>query len=67
MIEKIDLKQVEKQTYLFTFSDGLYDMAYGSLLIFSAIAPILREMIYLGYIFFMILPAPLIILIGKPN
>lgn len=65
MIEKIDLKNVEKQTYRFTFSDGLYDMAYGSLLLFTAIAPILREMIYLGYIFFMILPAPLIILLGK--
>ena len=65
MIEKIDLKKIEKQTYRFTFSDGLYDMAYGSLLLFTAIAPILREMIYLGYIFFMILPAPLIILLGK--
>lgn len=65
MIEKIDLRQVEKQTYRFTFSDGIYDIAYGSLLIFIAIAPILREMIYLGYIFFMILPAPLIILLGK--
>lgn len=65
MIEKIDLKKIEKQTYRFTFSDGLYDMAYGSLLLFSAIAPILREVIYLGYIFFMILPAPLIILLGK--
>ena len=65
LIEKIDLRQVEKQTYRFTFSDGIYDIAYGSLLIFIAIAPILREMIYLGYIFFMILPAPLIILLGK--
>ena len=65
MLEKIDLKNVEKQTYRFTFSDGLYDMAYGSLLLSFAIAPILREMIYLGYIFFMILPATLIILLGK--
>jgi hypothetical protein len=65
MIEKIDLKKIEKQTYRFTFTDGLYDMAYGSLLVFTAIAPILREIIYLGYIFFMILPAPLILILGK--
>jgi len=65
MIEKIDLKKVEKQTYRFTFSDGLYDMAYGCLLIFIAIAPILREILYPSYIIFLILPAPLILILGK--
>ena len=65
MTEKIDLKKVEKQTYRFTFTDGLTDMTYGSLLIFIAIAPILREILYPSYIIFMILPAPLILILGK--
>lgn len=65
MTEKIDLKKVEKQTYRFTFTDGLYDMAYGSLLIFIAIAPILREILYPSYIIFVILPASLILVLGK--
>ena len=65
MNEKIDLKKVEKQTYRFTFTDGLYDMAYGSLIFFIAIAPILREILYPSYIIFMILPASLIIVLGK--
>ena len=64
MTEKIDLKKVEKQTYRFTFSDGLYDMAYGSLILFIAIAPILREILYPSYIIFMILPASLILILG---
>ena len=65
MNEKIDIEKIEKQTYQFTFSDGIYDMAYGTMLIIFAIAPILREIIYLWYILFMIIPAPLIILLGK--
>ncbi len=65
MIEKIDLKKIEKQTYDFTFTDGLYDMAYGSLIFFIAIAPILREILYPSYIIFLVLPAPLIIILGK--
>ena len=65
MNEKIDLKKVEKQTYRFTFTDGLYDMTYGALLIFIAIAPILREILYPSYILFMVLPPPLILLLGK--
>ena len=64
MTEKIDLKKVEKQTYRFTFSDGLYDMAYGSLILFIAIAPILREILYPSYIIFMILPPSLILILG---
>jgi hypothetical protein len=64
MIEKIDLKKVEKQTYRFTFSDGLYDMAYGSLIFFIAIAPILREILYPSYIIFLVLPASLILILG---
>jgi len=64
MPEKIDLKKVEKQTYRFTFTDGLYDMAYGSLLFFIAIAPILREILYPSYILFMVLPPSLILLLG---
>jgi hypothetical protein len=65
MTEKIDLKKVEKQTYRFTFTDGLTDMTYGCLLIFIAIAPILREILYPSYIIFMILPASLILILGK--
>ena len=65
MNEKIDLKKVEKQTYRITFTDGLYDMTYGSLLVFIAIAPILREILYPSYILFLILPPSLIILLGK--
>ena len=65
MNEKIDLKKVEKQTYQFTFTDGLTDMAYGSLLIFIAIAPILREILYPSYILFLILPPALITILGK--
>jgi hypothetical protein len=65
MNEEIDLKKVEKQTYRFTFTDGLYDMAYGSLLFITAIAPILREILYPSYILFMILPPSLILLLGK--
>jgi len=65
MIKKIDLKKIEKQTYQFTFTDGLYDMAYGSLLFFIAIAPILREILYPSYIIFLILPASLILILGK--
>jgi hypothetical protein len=66
MNEKIDLKKVEKQTYRFNFTnDGIYDMGYGSLLIFIAIAPILREILYPSYILFMVLPASLIIVLGK--
>jgi hypothetical protein len=65
MTEKIDLKKIEKQTYRFTFTDGLTDMVYGSLLIFIAIAPILREILYPSYIIFLILPPSLIIILGK--
>ncbi len=65
MIEKIDLIKVEKQTYRFTFTDGLYDMAYGSLILFIAIAPIIREILYPSYIIFLVLPASLILIFGK--
>jgi 4-amino-4-deoxy-L-arabinose transferase-like glycosyltransferase len=65
MSEKIDLKKIEKQTYRFTFTDGLYDIAYGSLIFFIAIAPILREILYPSYIIFLVLPAPLILILGK--
>jgi hypothetical protein len=65
MIENINLKEIEKQTYRFTFQDGLYDIAYGCLLFFIAIAPILREIIYLWYILFLVLPASLILILGK--
>jgi hypothetical protein len=65
MTEKIDLKKVEKQTYRFIFTDGLTDMTYGSLLIFVAIAPILREILYPSYIIFLILPPSLITILGK--
>jgi len=65
MKENINLKELEKKAYQFTFKDGIYDIAWGALLISIAIAPILREIIYLGYIIFLVLPAPLIIILGK--
>jgi len=65
MSEKIDLKKIEKQAYQITFTDGLYDIAYGSLILFIAIAPILREILYPSYIIFLVLPAPLILILGK--
>jgi hypothetical protein len=65
MTETIDLKKVERQTYRFTFTDGLYDIAYGTLLICFAIAPILREILYPSYIIFLTVPAPLILILGK--
>ena len=65
MVDRLNLKEIEMKAYRFTFKDGLYDMTYGTLLVSIAVAPILREMIYLGYIFFLIVPAPLIILLGK--
>lgn len=65
MKEKIDLKELEKKSYRFTFKDGIYDIAYGALLISFALAPILREIIYLWYIIIVIPPAPLIIILGK--
>jgi hypothetical protein len=65
MNEKMNLKEIEKKAYRFTFKDGIYDIAYGALLISIAIAPILREIIYLGYIVFLVLPASLIIILGK--
>jgi len=65
MMETIDLKKVERQTYRFTFTDGLYDIAYGTLLICFAIAPILREILYPSYIIFLTVPAPLILILGK--
>jgi len=65
MNEKIDLKKIEKQTYRFTFTDGLTDMAYGSLIFFIAIAPVLREILYPSYIIFLILPPALITILGK--
>ena len=65
MVDRLNLKEIEKKAYRFNFKDGLYDMTYGTLLVSIAVAPILREMIYLGYIFFLIVPAPLIILLGK--
>jgi len=65
MTEKINLKEIERETYRFTFTDGLYDMAYGFLIFSFAIAPILREILYPSYIIFLILPAPLILILGK--
>ena len=65
MNDKINLKELEKKSYRFTFKDGIYDIAYGALLISFALAPILREIIYLWYIILVIPPAPLIIILGK--
>ncbi len=65
MTENINLKDIEKKSYRFTFKDGIYDIAYGALLLSFALAPILREIIYLWYVLIVIPPAPLIIILGK--
>jgi hypothetical protein len=38
---------------------------FGVLLVSFALAPILREVIGLGYILFLVIPAPLILTLGK--
>ena len=65
MTEKINLKELEKKSYRFTFKDGIYDIAYGALLLSFALAPILREITFTWYILIVIPPAPLIIVLGK--
>ncbi len=65
MNENIDLKAIEKKSYQINFQDGIYDIMFGILLISFAVAPVLREIIGLGYIFFLIVPAPLFFMIAK--
>ncbi|MBU1940773.1 MAG: hypothetical protein KKC68_03270 [Candidatus Thermoplasmatota archaeon] len=65
MNENINLKTLEKKAYHINFQDGIYDIMFGILLISFAVAPILREIIGLGYIFFMIVPAPLFYMLAK--
>ena len=65
MTEKMNLKEIEKKAYRFTFQDGIYDIMFGVLLVSFALAPILREVIGLGYILFLVIPAPLILTLGK--
>jgi len=65
MNEKINLKEIEKKTYRFTFQDGIYDIMFGVLLVSFALAPIIREIIGLGYILFLAIPAPLIFTLAK--
>lgn len=64
MTEPMNLKEIEKKAYRFTFTDGIYDLTYATLLIMIALAPILRELIGLGYILFLVIPAPLLLLLG---
>ena len=65
MNQNLDLKAIEKKSYQINFQDGIYDIMFGILLISFAVAPILREIIGLGYIFFMIVPAPLFYILAK--
>ena len=65
MNQKINLKEIERKSFNLFFKDGISDIAFGTLLISFAIAPILREIIYLWYIIIVIPPAPLIIILGK--
>jgi len=65
MTEKMNLKEIEKKAYRFTFQDGIYDIMFGVLLVSFALAPIIREVIGLGYILFVVIPAPLILVLGK--
>ena len=65
MTEKINLKEIEKRSYRAFFQTGIYDIAVGVLLLSYAIAPVIRDVIGLFYITFVIIPAPLIILLGR--
>ena len=65
MTEKMNLKEIEKKAYRFTYQDGIYDIMFGVLLVSFALAPIIREFIGLGYILFLVIPAPLILTLGK--
>jgi hypothetical protein len=64
MNEKINLKEIEKRSYRAYFQTGLYDVAFGALILSFAIAPILRDVLGLFYIPFVIIPASLIIMLG---
>ena len=64
MNEIINLKEIEKRSHRIYFQTGIYDVAFGVLLLSFAIAPVIRDAIGRFYIPFVIIPAPLIILLG---
>ena len=43
MTEKMNLKEIEKKAYRFTYQDGIYDIMFGVLLLLFALAPALRQ------------------------
>jgi hypothetical protein len=65
MNEKINLKEIEKRSYRSFFQTGLYDVAFGVLLLSFAIAPVIRDVFGRFYMPFIIIPAPLIMLFGR--
>jgi hypothetical protein len=65
MNEKINLKEIEKRSYRSFFQTGLYDVAFGVLLLSFAIAPVIRDVFGRFYMPFIIIPAPLIMLLGR--
>ena len=65
MNEKMNLKEMEKKAYRFTFQDGIYDIMFGVLFVSFALAPIIREVIGLSYILFLVIPAPLLFTLAK--
>ena len=67
MTEKINLKEIEKRSYRAYFRTGLYDVAFGVLILSFAIAPVIRDVIGLFYIPIFIIPGPLIILLGMKH
>ena len=67
MTEKINLKEIEKRSYRAYFRTGLYDVAFGVLILSFAIAPVIRDVIGLFYIPIVIIPGPLIILLGMKH
>jgi hypothetical protein len=64
MNEIINLKEIEKRSHRAYFQTGIYDIAFGALILSFAIAPVIREVIGRFYIPFVIIPASLIILLG---
>jgi len=62
--QNIDLEGLEKKAFRSFFQDWLYDACYGVLLLSFAIAPTIRALFGYWYILFLIVPAPLAMLIG---
>ncbi len=62
MKNKIDLKEIEKKAFRFTFQDGLFDILIGIFLSMFAIAPLLTDLLGDFWSSFVFLPVNLLCL-----